>query len=88
MSGIFKDGGSGCLDIWVGDVGGDPHISRMMGGFRHSVARRMTGRQPWRKTKGRWDYLPLKEDIREEGFEEVEVYINWRKDTVAQYITT
>ena len=31
-------------DTWVKT----PHIGRVLGGFHHRVARRMTGRQPWR----------------------------------------
>ena len=37
-------------DTWVTT----PHIGRVLGGFHHRVARRMTGRQPWRGRDGVW----------------------------------
>ena len=38
-----------------------PHIGRVLGGFRHRVARRMTGQQPWKGRDSGWVYPPLEE---------------------------
>ena len=32
--------------VWVGNVGYDPRIGRMLGGFHDRVAHRLMGRQP------------------------------------------
>ena len=56
------------------------------GGFQHRLARRITGRQPWRLLYRSWEYPPLETAIQEAGFEEVEAYMLRRRNEVTQYI--
>ena len=42
-------------EVWVVT----PLIGWVLGRFHHRVARRLTGRQPWRGKYGVWKYLPL-----------------------------
>ena len=63
-----------------GPVG--PPIGRLLGGFHHKVARRLTGRQPRLRRDGLWIYPPLEDAIAEEGLQEVETYVSRRKNTV------
>ena len=44
-----------------------PHIRRVLGGFHHRVALRLTGRQPWRGRDGVWVYPPLEDTTVEAG---------------------
>ena len=39
----------------------NPRIERALESFQHGAARRITGRQPWRRGDGQWTYPPLKE---------------------------
>ena len=45
-----------------------PRIERDLESFQHGDARRITGRQPWRRGGGQWTYPPLKEAMREAEF--------------------
>ena len=65
-----------------------PRMERALESFQHGAARRMTGRQPRRRGDGRWTYPPLKEAMREAGFEGIRKAITRRQNTVAQYIAT
>ena len=65
-----------------------PHIERALGSFQQRVVRRISGRQPSWRGKGRWGYPPLASAMEEAGFEEIRVYITRRQNTVAQYIAT
>ena len=56
--------------------------------FQSRFARRITGKQPRRKTDGSWDYPPLAEALGEEGLEGMRKSITRRQNTVAQYIAT
>ena len=54
----------------------------------HGAARRITGKQPRRGGGGQWTYPPLKESMREAGFEGIRKAVTRRQNTVAQYIVT
>ena len=43
---------------------------------------------PWRQANGSWHYPLLVESMREAGLEGMGVYIDRRKNNVAQFITT
>ena len=65
-----------------------PHIGRVLGGLHHRLARRLTGRQPWRGQDGGWVYTSLVDAMKEAGLQEVETYISRRHNTVANFIAT
>ena len=65
-----------------------PRMERALESFQNGTARQITGRQPWRRGDGRWTYPPLKEDMREAGFEEIWKAITRRQNTVEQNIVT
>ena len=71
-------------ETWVLTLG----MERDLDSFQHGDARRLTGRQPWRRGDGSWAYPPLKEAMREAGFEGIRQYITRRQNMVAQYIET
>ena len=56
--------------------------------FQSRVARRLTGRQPRRKSYGSSEYPPLAEALREAGMEGIRQSITRRQNTVARYILT
>ena len=66
----------------------NPRIERALESFMHGAARRITGKQPRRGGGGKWTYPPLKEAMREEGFEGIRKAVTRRQNTVAQYIAT
>ena len=63
-----------------------PRIERALESFQNGASRRITGRQPWRRGYGQWTYPPLKEAMREAGFEVIWKAITRRQNAVAQYI--
>ena len=63
-------------------------MKRVLGGFRHRVAHRLTGRKPRKGWGGGWFYPPLEDAMAEECLEEVETYVSFRQNIVAQYIVT
>ena len=65
-----------------------PHMQRMWGGFHYRVARRLTGRQPWKGRHKGWVYLPLEDTMVEAGLQEVKTYVSCLQNTMAQYIVT
>ena len=65
-----------------------PHMEKVLGGFHHTVDRRLIGRQPRKGQDGGWVY-PLMEDVMAEvGLQEVETYFSCRQNTVEKYIVT
>ena len=63
-------------------------MKRVLGGFHHRVARRMTG-QKLRKGRDRgWVYPPLEDKMAQAGLQEVDTYVSRPQNTVVQYITT
>ena len=63
-------------------------IGRILGGFHHRVARRLTGRQPWRVRVGRWVYPLLTEAMYKVELQEVETYISRHQNIVSQFNAT
>ena len=63
-------------------------MGRVLGGFQDQVARRLTGRLPWRRLDGKWEYNLADLARAESGFEMMETYIWRRQRTVMQYIAT
>ena len=48
------------------------------GGFQEQVTRRLTGKIPWWRLDGKWEYTSVEETREEAGFEMMETYI-WRR---------
>ena len=65
-----------------------PRIKRVLGGFHHRVACRLTGRIPRRGRDGWWVYPPLGNTMAEAGFKEVETYVSFQQNTFSHYIAT
>ena len=63
-------------------------MGRLLGGFHDQVAQRLTGRLPWQRIDGKWEYTLADPARAETGFEPMETYIQQRKNTVAHYIST
>ena len=63
-------------------------MERALESFQHRVARRITGKQPWRRVDGIWEYPPLAEALGGAGFEGIRKLVTRRQNTVAQYIAT
>ena len=56
--------------------------------FQSRVARRLTGKHPWRRKDGSCDYPPLEEALGGAGIEGIRKSVTRRQNTVAQYIAT
>ena len=65
-----------------------PCMGQILGGFQYQVVRRLTGRLPRRWTDSKWEYTLAAVAREEAGFEEMEEYIQRRKNMVAQFIAT
>ena len=63
-----------------------PRMDQALNSFIHWVARRITGRQPWRGWDGKLFYPSLEGGVKEAGFNDVWTSINIRQNTIAQYI--
>ena len=61
-----------------------PRIERELESFIHGEVRRITGKHPRRWGDGKWTYPPLKEAMREAGFEGMRKAVTRRQNTVAQ----
>ena len=87
--GKFLQGGvTGGPTVWGGDVGADPK-DRVGAGELHAwAALRITGKHPRRGVGGQCTYPPLKEAMREVGFEGIWKAVTRNQNTVAQYIAT
>ena len=53
-------------------------MKRVLGGFHHRVAHRLTGQQPRKGRYRGWFYPPLEDAMVEVGLEEVETYVSHR----------
>ena len=99
----FEQGRSGCPYIGtdspdsgaigpairVRDMGTDTlRMQRVLGGFHHRVACKLTGRQPWKGRNGGWVSPPLEDEMTEAGLQEVENYVSRRQNTEEKYIAT
>ena len=61
-------------------------IGQSLEGFQHSVAQRITGRQPRQLLDGSWGCPLLGAVMQEAWFEDMEEYVLKRQNMVAQYI--
>ena len=52
------------------------HIGRLLDGFPHRMARKLTGSKPQRGRDGVWVYPPLEDAMAEAVFQEVETYVS------------
>ena len=69
-------------EMWVMTL----HIGRVLGGFRHRVDRRLTGRQLCRGRYCGWLYHPLEDTIVEAVLMKLETYVSRHQNTFAQFI--
>ena len=65
-----------------------PPTGRVLGGFHHRVARRMTRRQPQKVQDGGWVHPYIEETMGEAGLKEMKTCVYRRYNTVAQFIAT
>ena len=65
-----------------------PRMEQELEIFMHGATHRITGKQPRRGGGGKWKYPPVKEAMREEGFEGIRKAVTRRQNTVTQYIAT
>ena len=65
-----------------------PCMGKALGGFQAQVARRLTGRLPWRTPDGKWKYTLAVTEREEEWLLTMGEYIRRRQNTLTQYITT
>ena len=63
-------------------------MKRVLGGFHHRVACRLTGRQPWKGQDRGWVYPPMEDAMADTGFQELETYVYYHHNTSAKYIST
>ena len=63
-------------------------MEKALDSFQSRFARRLTGKQPRRKTDRIWDYPPLAEALGEAGIEGIRKSVTRRQNKVAQYIVT
>ena len=63
-------------------------IGIILGILHHRVAHKIMGRQPQRVRKILWVYPPLEDAMAEAGLQEVDTYISYRQNKVAQFIVT
>ena len=52
------------------------------------MPRQLTGRLPWQRADGKWEYTLVKAARKKAGFETMETYIRRRQNVVACYIAT
>jgi len=66
-----------------------PAVLRVLSGFHHRVARRLTGKRGrYLHHEDRWVYPPIDEVLQEAKMYSIEHYINVRRDTLIQRIAT
>ena len=63
-------------------------MGQVLGGFQYQVVRKLTGRLPWQRLDGIWEYTSAEAAREEAGFEIMETYIWKSQNRVAQYIST
>ena len=64
------------------------YMKRVLGGFHHRLAHRLTGIKPQKRWDIGWFYLLLEDAMAEAGLQEVETYVSRRQNTLSQYIAT
>ena len=61
---------------------------RVLDGFHHKAARRITGNMPQRLPDGQWYYRPIEEVLSEAGLYPIQTYV-WRRQTkLVDYVAT
>jgi hypothetical protein len=65
-----------------------PRMLRVLEGFHHKVARRISGKMARQTANGTWYYPPLRTALEEAGLFPIQEYIRRRQATLAQYIAT
>ena len=63
-------------------------MKRVLGGFHHRVARRLTEQQPWKGQDRVWFYPPIEDAMLEVGLQDLETYVFRHQNKVAQHIAT
>ena len=63
-------------------------MEKALDSFQSRVARKITGRQPWRRKDGSWVYPMLAGVMKETGMVGIRTSILRRQNTVAQFIAT
>ena len=63
-------------------------MGKALGGFQNQVARRITGQLLRRTTEGTWRYTSAMASMEAAGFLNMDKYIRWIQNIVAQYIAT
>ena len=63
-------------------------MEKTLGGFYHQLGRWITGKLHRKISDGSWHYPLLADAMRTVGLEELETYISWKHNTVAQYTAT
>ena len=72
------------LETWVLTS----RMEKALDSFQSRVARKITGRQPWRRKDGSWIYQPLVGIMKETGMAGIRTSIIRRQNSVAQLIAT
>jgi len=66
-----------------------PAVLKVLEGFHHRAARRLSGRQPrYLPREGSWFYPPIEEALEAAGMYTIEHYINVRRNTLVGHIAT
>ena len=65
-----------------------PRMKRVLGRFHHRVDRWLTGRQPRKGRDGVWVDPPTEDAMAEVGLQELDTYVYFHHNTLAQYIAT
>lgn len=63
-----------------------PQMLKMLDGFHHRIARRITNKMPTRLGNDTWHYPPIQEALDDAGLYTITEYIQRRQNTIAQYI--
>ena len=61
---------------------------KVLEGFHHKVARRISGKMPTLLPSGEWHYPPLAEALEEAGLFPLRTYVQRRQDTITRQIVT
>jgi len=74
-----------CCETWVVT----PRVLKVLEGFHHRVARRLSGMRPrYLPREDRWDYPPLEEAMEKAGLYSVQHCIGVRQNTLADNVAT
>jgi len=66
-----------------------PQVLKVLEGFHHRVARRLSGKRPrFLPREDRWDYPPIEEALETAGLYSMRHYIDVRQNTLAENVAT